>query len=435
MDHQNVAPAEASAPKPLSLSERVRLLRLPEETRRSTQARPWLPWTLTVLFGLSTGYLGYREWVGLSVRGVAGGGKGIAASGAGSGEKSVTRPTANSGSSEASASATATAPTSSPGGVVLESKGYIVPAHQILVSPKISGMIVTLSIEEGRRVKKGEILAEIEKTDYQADVDRAQANLAAARERLGELTAGYRPEEIEQAKAELAEAEAQRAQLEAEFTRNQRLRDSRSLAAREFEQAESAFKAMDRRVARLRNAYQLIVEGPRKERIQAAKNDVQQFEAELSKAKWRLDNCTIRSPISGTILKKNAEEGNIVNPVAFNGSFSLCDMADLSDLEVDLSIQERDIARVHKGQSVRVRADAWPDRVYDGVVDRIMPIADRAKGAVPVRVKVRVPSAEEGVYLKPEMGVLASFLSAPPKTADKPADKTSGPVSTSPQAK
>ena len=64
-------------------------------------------------------------------------------------------------------------------------------------------------------------------------------------------------------------------------------------------------------------------------------------------------NCTIRAPISGTILKKNAEEGNIVNPIAFNGSFSLCDMADLSDLEVDLSIQERDIARIFPGQKCK----------------------------------------------------------------------------------
>ena len=96
---------------------------------------------------------------------------------------------------------------------------------------------------------------------------------------------------------------------------------------------------------------------------------------------------------------------------AFNGSFSLCDMADLSDLEVDLSIQERnDLSRVYKGQKCKVRAEAFPDREYEGVVSRLMPIADRAKGAVPVRVKLTVPSDEEGVYLKPEMSAVVSFL-------------------------
>ena len=119
-------------------------------------------------------------------------------------------------------------------------------------------------------------------------------------------------------------------------------------------------------------------------------------------------------PVSGTILKKNAEEGNIVNPIAFNGSFSLCGMADLSDLEVDLSIQERDVARVFKGQKCKIRAEAYPERTYEGYVSRLMPIADRAKGAVPVRVKVAVPAEEEGIYLKPEMGVNVSFLSRRP---------------------
>jgi HlyD family secretion protein len=141
-----------------------------------------------------------------------------------------------------------------------------------------------------------------------------------------------------------------------------------------------------------------------------ARAQVQQSEAELAKAKWKLDNCTIHAPISGTILKKNAEEGNIVNPIAFNGSFSLCDMADLANLEVDLSIQERDIAQIFPGQKCKIRAEAFPNRVYQGVVSRLMPIADRAKGAIPVRVQVVVPAEEEGVYLKPEMGVIVSFL-------------------------
>ena len=147
------------------------------------------------------------------------------------------------------------------------------------------------------------------------------------------------------------------------------------------------------------------------ERINVAKAEVLEAEADLAKARWRLGNCTIVAPISGTILKKNAEVGNVVNPIAFNGSFSLCDMADLSDLEVDLAIQERnDLARVHPGQKCKIRAEAFPDRVYDGVVSRLMPIADRAKGAVPVRVKLSVPAEEEGAYLKPEMSVVVSFL-------------------------
>jgi multidrug resistance efflux pump len=152
------------------------------------------------------------------------------------------------------------------------------------------------------------------------------------------------------------------------------------------------------------------MESSRQKRIAAGQAEVSQAEAELGKAKWRLDNCKIVAPITGTILKKNAEEGNIVNPIAFNGSYSLCDLADLSDLEVELTIQERDISKVRMGQACRVRAEAFPERVYQGSVSRLMPIADRAKGAIPVRVKIIIPREEEGVYLKPEMGAIVSFL-------------------------
>lgn len=294
-------------------------------------------------------------------------------------------------------------------GLVLESRGYIIPARQILVSPKVSGMVEKLTFIEGQRVKRDDVLAVLETTDYAADVDRATAALEAARQRLVELQRGFRPEEIEQVRAELAESEAQSSQLEADYRRATELRRQNVMSQEQFDSAESAARAIQRRVLRLQLAVKLAEEGPRRERIDAAAADVRQAEAELAKARWRLGNCTIRAPISGTILKKNAEEGNVVNPIAFNGSFSLCEMADLADLEVELMIQERDVSRVWKGQQCKIRADAWPSRLYVGEVSRLMPIADRAKGAIPVRVKVRVPAAEEGVYLKPEMAVLVSF--------------------------
>jgi len=312
--------------------------------------------------------------------------------------------------SPSAASAPKPAAQSAPGAIVLEAKGYIIPARQILVSPKVAGMVVTLPIVEGQRVRKGDILAQLESTDYQADVDRAAAMLEQARQQWIELDKGFRKQEVEQAQAELAEAQTQLQQYEADFGRQSQLWKDHVISDEQYEQAHTQYQAMERRVARLRFALELMQLGAREERKAAAKAAVEQAQAELAKARWRLENCTIRAPVSGTILKKNAEEGNVVNPIAFNGSFSLCEMADLSDLEVELTIQERDIARVSKDQACRIRAEAFPERVYRGWVSRLMPIADRAKGAIPVRVKIVVPTEEEGVYLKPEMGAIVSFL-------------------------
>lgn len=313
-------------------------------------------------------------------------------------------------------------PVAAAGSVVLESKGYIVPAHQILVSPKVSGMVRTLkivkpgqtsaegrSLEEGERVQKGDILAVLETTDYEADVARTKALLSAADQRLA-MEKKNLPNEIARALAELNEATTNRDYLKTVLDRSEKLLKTNAISPNEMEQRKSEFDAAAHRVLRLESAFQLI-HGPRVERLKLAEAEVNQVKAELTKAEWRLDNCTILSPITGTILKKNVEEGNIVNPIAFNGSFSICDMADLSQLEVDLSIQERDVSKVFKGQRCVIRCEAYPDRPYHGTVSRLMPIADRAKGAIPVRVKVQVPAEEEGVYLKPEMGAVVSFYS------------------------
>jgi multidrug resistance efflux pump len=363
-----------------SLSDRVRLLRLPAQVNAKRRPRrSWLPWTI----GLAA--VGVAAWFGASA---------------------LTRESA--APTKKSANATSTVPAVT-GDVVLESKGYIIAAHTIQVSPKVGGMILKMDLEEGMRVKRGQVLAQLEITDYQSERDRLRAQLDSAWERYMELQAGYRPEEIKQAKAELDEAEATRKQMMLDFERNRGLNKA-VLSPRDYEASEFAFKSADRRVERLKQAHLLMVEGPRQEKIAAAWADMMQIDADLAKAEWRLDNCTVRAPISGTILTKYAEEGNIVNQLSFNLKGSLCDLADLADLEVELKVQERDVAKVFKGQKCRVRCEAYPDRVYDGVVSRLMPIADRSQAAVPVRVKVRVPAEEEGVYLKPEMGAVVSFL-------------------------
>jgi multidrug resistance efflux pump len=326
-------------------------------------------------------------------------------------------------------SSSAASPPTSKSGMALESKGYIIPAKQVLVSPKVSGMILKLNVVEGQRVAQGDVLAELEDTDYQADFARATATLEAAKQRCQELQ-GYRPEEVDQAHAELSEAQAQLEQYEDDWRRAATLSEAKALSTEVRDAAQSKLRATEQRVRRLTLAVELMEKGPREERKRAAEADVRASEAELAKAKWRLDNCIIRAPISGVILRKNAEEGNIVNPIAFNGSYSLCEMADLSDLEVELNIAERDVSKVLPGQKCKVRAaEAFPDRVYDGVVARLMPIADRAKGAIPVRVKVSIPREEEGVYLKPEMGAIVTFLTAAPADAEQAAT-TAGPTQT-----
>lgn len=391
-------PDASSAPAAEPLSKRVQALRLPKDAGASGPGKSWLLWLVCLALVGNSAYLDYQLTVLV----------------ANSAATSETKLSENAAPSEGETSKTpAVAAVAATGNVVHEAKGYLIPAHQIQVSPKVGGLVVRLYIrEEGQRFQKGEVLAELEKTEYQSDFDHAKSFLESTKQRLLELERGNRPEEIEAAKAELKEAEAQREQLYLDWKRNTGLKTGNALAQRDYEQAQSSYLAMDRRAEKLRQNLKLMIEGPRKERIDAARADVKQAEADLAKAQWRLDNCLVRAPISGTILTKKAEEGNMINPSAFsNGlSASLCEMADLSELEVELDIQERDIARIFAGQRCQVKAEAYPNRAYQGVVSRLMPIANRAKGAVPVRVTVSVPKEEEGAYLKPEMGAIVTFF-------------------------
>jgi multidrug resistance efflux pump len=229
--------------------------------------------------------------------------------------------------------------------VVLETKGYLIPVSQVQVSPRVSGEITEIHFEEGTRVKKGDVLARIDPAPYDLDYKHAQAKVAAARARVEE----YRASDPGQDK-----------------------------------------------------------KGPTNHRLEVLRAELAAAEAVSAKAKWLLDGAEIRAPISGTILTKHAEKGNTIIPTAFSVKASICDMADLTKMEVDLTIQERDFPRIFKGQKCKVTSDAIPGVTYKGQVSRILPVADRAKGAIPVRVRLEVPK-DDGA-LRPEMGVTVSFL-------------------------
>jgi len=395
-------PARVEPLPPDTLGDRVRALKLPEAAKRRSRHFLW-PVVLVVCGLIAAGsWFGYQQFLQAAAKAQTLAQK----------TDDGNRPPVASAPPQATPRSIVPVQAAAPSdeNIALVSTGYIIASRRILVSPKVIGLVVYLNAEEGRLVKKDEVLAKMESVEFQAEYDLAQAALDLARQQLIELENGNRPEDIAQAEAELGESEAQLAQLEADWRRKRELRNSGILTPAELDAAEAQYRATVKRVEKLKAALKLIKIGPREERIAAAKAEVRRREAELAKAKWRLDNCTIKAPIAGTILKKNAEEGNIVDARVMNGSYSLCELADLADIEAELMVQERDVSKVHVGQRCDVRAEAYPNRKYEGVVSRLMPIAERSKGAIPVRVKITVPAEEVGVYLKPDMSARVTFL-------------------------
>jgi HlyD family secretion protein len=386
---------------PLSLRERVQSLRLPDRPPPRRSPLALLPWVLCLIFFVAAVVMGMRA------------------------SPSAPSETDEESRRDRDKSLAAAAPAAiAPGDVMLESKGYIVPIHQIQVSPKVSGMIVSLRtssgalLEEGLVVKKGDVMAVLEKVDYESERDSAKAQVGAARNRYEELALSLEFQ-VKQATHDLEDAEAQ---YQTEYVQYQSEIQSREATAQvDLLKRKMTLDGKTARVNWQKNQVAMINKGSLARKMDAAKGDLEQLQAALVKAEWRLDNCVVTAPVTGVILVKRAEEGSLVNPSAFsNGlSASLCDMADLAELEVDLAVPERDVARVisfrlehKKPQKCQVRADAFPNRVYDAFVSRIMPTADQSKAAVPVRVKIVVPFSEAGIYLRPQMNAAVTFLNA-----------------------
>ena len=292
---------------------------------------------------------------------------------------------------------TVTVTAKGPEDVALEVSGYVVPFRTLNVSPRIPGMITKLNFEVGQKVKKGDLLAQLDDVSVQADLQQAEAALQAARSRAEEAKNGALPEEINQARIAVDIAKSKLELVGNELDRAKQLGDSTTQA--EMDQLVSGSKDADAQVRSMEDKLKLIEQGLRPERMKAIESEVKQTEALVSKAKYFLENTKITAPLDGTVLEKYAEVGEIVRPEVL--SVSLCKLADMSIMEVEVDIQERELYKVEIGRPCTIIPDAYPDKKYTGKIDRIQPMVIRARGVVRVTIRIDTPDQ----YLLPEMNV------------------------------
>jgi len=258
-------------------------------------------------------------------------------------------------------------------GSVLTASGYIVARRKAGVGAKVPGLLEWLGVEEGSKVKEGEIIGRLQNKDVLADVAAARSSL-------------------EESRANLEESRSLLVQYKRDFERAQTLLGQGVIPKADFDVAEARLAAQQART----------VSG------QAA---IASAEARLRAAEVAVEDRNIRAPFSGTVLTKDSEEGETVAPAAAGvGSTrgSVVTMADLETLEVEVDVNESYIARLTADQPSRIVADPFPDKVYEGHVRQVIPTADRQKATVQVKVAIHDP----GVVLRPDMGAKVTFLTA-----------------------
>ncbi len=305
----------------------------------------------------------------------------------------------------------ASAQSSDVGGVVLTASGYIVAHHKINLNSKVTGRVKWIGVEKGDKVKEGQVLVRLEDDEFRAQYDQALGAAANARAYLDELKNGSRPQEIQQAQHNLDEAKATLANDKITLDRTRGLVTGGVLSKQALDDATSKFEADQQRADSLNQAFQLAKIGPRPEEIARAKGALEQAEGQAAYAKSLLDATVIRAPVTGTILERAAEKGELVTSgfasTAEGGPQGLVvSLADLNDLQVELDIAQDDFARLSPKQKGVVTVDAYPDRKWNGVIAEISPQANRAKATVQVKVQILNPDA----YLRPDMNATVKFL-------------------------
>jgi HlyD family secretion protein len=317
----------------------------------------------------------------------------------------------------------ASAQSSEVGGVVLSASGYIVAHHKINLNSKVTGRVSWIGVEKGDKVNEGQILVRLEDDEFRAQYEQAKGAAENARAYLEELQNGSRPEEIQQAQHNLDEAKATLVNDKLTLDRTRDLATQGVVSKQSFDDATAKFESDQQRVNSLERTFQLAKIGPRKEEIARARGALEQAQGQADYAKSLLDATVIRAPVTGTILERAAEKGELVTSgfasTAEGGPQGLVvSLADLNDLQVELDIAQDDFARLGPKQKGVVTVDAYADRKWDGAIAEISPQANRAKATVQVKVQILNPDA----YLRPDMNATVKFL----------ADETK-PTSTQPQ--
>lgn len=233
--------------------------------------------------------------------------------------------------------------------------GKIQPEVEVMLSSEVSGEIIELPVVEGQQVEKGDLLVRINPDIYQSSLERSQAGLQNVR-------------------AGLAQAEANLRQAEANYERNKQLFEKGIISKAEWDQIVSSYEVAQ---ANRESAYY----------------NVQSAAATVNEARENLGRTNIYAPMSGTISSLSAELGERVVGTQQMAGTEIMRVADLSNMEVEVDVNENDIVKVSIGDSTIVEVDAYLRDEFRGVVTEISNSASSALTADQVtnfKVKVRI---------------------------------------------
>jgi HlyD family secretion protein len=259
-------------------------------------------------------------------------------------------------------------PGAAPGGLTLYGN---VEIRQVDLAFGVEGTIAKVLVDEGDRVEARQTLAILEQEPFVQSQASAAAALDSAQARLSELVAGFRPQEVDEAKARVASGEASLANADLNLKRQRELLDGGHTSKQSFDAAELADRTADAALRDARAVLSMRQEGTRAEQITQQRAEVEARRAVLGIQDYRLAKSTLTAPNAGIVLTRIREPGAVVIP-----NTPVLTVSVIDPVWVRTYVDEPNLSRVVAGATVHVMTDATPAKVYTGRVGYVSPTAE-----------------------------------------------------------
>ncbi|OWY65696.1 efflux transporter periplasmic adaptor subunit [cyanobacterium TDX16] len=294
----------------------------------------------------------------------------------------------------------------------ITASGQVEAIELVNISPKTSGQLVDLRVEQGDKVKQGQIIARMDDRSLQAQLIQAHAKLQQSQAQLAEARAGNRLQEIEQAQARTDAAQASANLSQARAKRYRKLARLGAISQDQLDQYLSEYRSGTAKLQEAQRQLSLLKSGSRPEQITQRQAAVTAVQGELKAVQVQLEDTIIRAPFDGVVTQKYATKGAFVTPTISASSTASATSSSIvaiaNGVEIVAKVPEIDIAQIQQGQQVEIVADAYPNQVFKGRVRSIAPAAVKEQNVSSFQVRIDIEIGKE--ELLSGMNIRLTFL-------------------------
>lgn len=266
----------------------------------------------------------------------------------------------------------------------VEYAGKLKPLQQVNISPKSAGKVTDVKVDEGDRVKKGQVLFVLDSKELYAQLEQQQANLGVSEANLEKTKSSTYEQQVLQAEQSVQNGQISFDDAKEKYEINQQLYTSDAISLQVLNDSYKLYQSAAIQLKAAQDNLALLKQRSGPESAKVASAQVDQAAAGVNYISEQINNSTITAPISGTISSRNVNVGEIATTSA--NTFTIIDT---SEMIAEISVTDRTVSNIKKGQKVQVKINSMDSKVFEGIVDFVSPAADTKTQAYKVKIRLK----------------------------------------------